>query len=286
MILVTGSDGQLGKALSRVLTHLDVEHMSANRKTCDITRPQDIEDVLKKSRAKYIINCAAWTNVEKAEIEPSNAFLINHAAAASLAQLAAKYGIYFIHFSTDYVFDGEKSTPYNTDDTPRPLNQYGESKLAGENAIRQVRDLRYTIIRTSWLFSQYQGNFVSTMMKRATGETPSKVIYDQIGQPTLSTDLANFVVRSLLDQPIYGTIHVTNSGECTWYDLAKLVYELCGASPDLVQAIATSDYSSRVMRPRYSVLTEAGSLDPKIHQLRQWSLSVKSLLETTDTNKE
>lgn len=261
-VLVTGKNGQLGrsiKALSSQYPHY--QFVFVGRDELNLSCSKNIADYFKNKQYDVIINCAAYTAVDKAEEQQDLAKAINHSAVKQLAEISKENGWVLIHISTDYVFDGANHKPYIESDLVNPQNIYGTSKLKGEQAIQQV-GCKAAIIRTSWVYSEYGNNFVKTMLKLGVEREQLNVIFDQIGSPTYATDLALSllaIVDSIdiddtgFQQDIY---HFSNEGACSWYDFAKAVFELshteCAVFP-----IETKDYPTPAQRPHYSLLNKA-----------------------------
>lgn len=261
-ILVTGANGQLGTELrnvtagsrdnyifSDVISLPEVETLSL-----DITNIDAVRIVCDSEKVDVIVNCAAYTNVDKAEDEPYMAMLLNCTAAGNLAKVAAERGAALIHVSTDYVFHGDTPEPCKEDWTTDPLGVYGSTKLAGEKEIEKS-GCRSIIIRTAWLYSPYGKNFVKTMLRLTEERDAIKVVFDQIGTPTYAHDLATLIKKiigeNLLDKT--GIYHFSNEGAISWYDFAKAISEIGGTTCD-IQPCHTDEYPSKATRPRFSVL--------------------------------
>jgi dTDP-4-dehydrorhamnose reductase len=256
-ILVTGSNGQLGisiKNKSRLFPLLnfiftDVEEL-------DITNERSLNAFFRKNKIDTLINCAGYTAVDKAETEKERAFLINAQAVKNLVKLSNKYGFFLVHISTDYVFDGTKTTPYDETDNPNPQSTYGHSKLEGENEItRHAKNA--VILRTSWLYSEYGNNFVKTIQRLANELTEIKVVSDQTGTPTYAGDLAEIILKILTskaDTPGVKIYHYSNEGIASWFDFAKAIVEF-GQYNCKVKPITTEEYPLPAKRPSYSVLS-------------------------------
>lgn len=261
-ILVTGGSGQLGRAIMEVAK--DSEHRFIY--TCfrnegqegmvrlDITDKAAVEKAVKDLSIDVIVNCAGYTDVEKAEAAEDKAFKANAEAAGFLADAAAGQGATLIHISTDYVFDGRSGEPYGEDAEPAPLSAYGRSKLAGELAVL-ASGCQSIIIRTSWLYSSYGKNFVKTILRKSEEQPVLKVVSDQVGTPTFAGDLAEFILTLLEPENLSktGIYNYTNEGVCSWYDLAC---EVCHLSGNLCEIMPcrTGDYPVKAARPHYSVL--------------------------------
>ncbi len=261
-ILLIGSTGQLGQELQKTLApYRDI--IAVGRPTLDLAQPDTLRQLIREVQPDLVINAAAYTAVDKAESEPQLAKAINAIAPGILAQEAEKLGASLIHFSTDYVFDGCQSHPYQETDKTNPISVYGESKLAGELAIRYNGD-NHIILRTSWVYGIYgKSNFVKTMLKLGSEREEIRVVTDQIGSPTWTGDIASVIAVMLphLKRPdIVGTYHYTNSGVASWYDFAVAIFEEAQqlGFPLKVQRvipITTADYPTPTKRPAYSVLS-------------------------------
>ena len=258
-ILITGINGQLGQELQQTIAEYDV--IGVGREMLDLTQPDKISQMMDEVRPELVINAAAYTAVDKAESEPEIAKATNAIAPGILAKEAQKMGVPLIHISTDYVFDGSQSRPYLDTDTTNPLGVYGQSKLAGEQAIRENCNL-HIILRTAWVYGVGgKGNFVKTMLKLGSEREEIRVVADQVGSPTWTGDLASAIAQLLpqLSPEIAGTYHYTNSGVASWYDFAVAIFEEAKqlGFPLKVQRIipiTTADYPTPARRPAYSVL--------------------------------
>ncbi|MCM8774719.1 MAG: dTDP-4-dehydrorhamnose reductase [Candidatus Omnitrophica bacterium] len=256
-ILVTGGRGQLGKELKRILVN-EALFSGLNGDDgiipLDITNKESVEQVVQNYKITHIVNCAAYTQVDKAEAEKEKAYLVNHFAVKTLAEISEKYHIRLIHISTDFVFDGNKNTPYLEEDEPNPLSVYGDSKLAGERALI-TKLSNFVIIRTSWLYSKYGNNFVKTILKYSKERGYLRVVYDQVGTPTYAKDLAEIIVKIIPMDEIKGVYHYSNEGVSSWYDFAKGVVEF-GSIKCRIEPILSIDYPTLAKRPNYSVLSK------------------------------
>lgn len=257
-ILVTGSNGQLGSELKDLSKSFsDIEFLFHDIDTLDLTDDIRLENFIRENNPDYIINCAAYTAVDKAEEEKEKAYLINAHVPLKLASLSKKYGIRLIHVSTDYVFDGHSYRPYNEKDITNPLSIYGKSKLEGENNI--INSCEAIIIRTSWLYSKYGNNFVKTVMRLGSQRPQLNMIFDQIGTPTCASDLAFAIMHIILfsekNKFLHGIYNYSNEGVCSWYDFAKIIVELSGLIVKVLP-ITTEQYPLPAPRPHYSVLNK------------------------------
>ncbi|GLU43214.1 dTDP-4-dehydrorhamnose reductase [Allomuricauda sp. NBRC 101325] len=254
-ILVTGSDGQLGRTI-KDLGHKfkELEFDFKNSSELDITDEYKINDLFSRENYDYCINCAAYTNVEQAEKTPEQAFKINSEAVKQLAFLSFKYNIVFIHISTDYVFDGTKLEPYIVGDETNPINEYGKSKLFGEENIRQVTPNHF-ILRTSWLYSKKFGhNFYRTILSKAKKGAELRITDEQYGCPTNTQTLAKYIIEEvILGDKEYGTYHVTDGKPMTWFDFANQILLEHGLDKN-AQLVLDRNYRTFAKRPKNSVL--------------------------------
>ena len=260
-ILITGSEGQLGSELRVLMEKRDnFKCFFTDCSELDITDPEAVETFITDNSITKIINCAAYNNVDGAEADATPAIRINVNGPMNLAASAARHGAYLIHISTDFVFDGNKRTPYHECDRPSPLSEYGRTKLAGETAVKRSGCLSI-IIRTSWLYSPMgKKNFVRTMIRLGEEEEIIDVVYDQKGTPTYAKDLAEAILHILpqLDgQPRYGEVfHYSDEGCCTRAEFADKIMKLRRLDCD-INPIQSSQYSSAALRPAYSVLDKS-----------------------------
>lgn len=259
-ILIIGSTGQLGRELQQIILPQG-NAIALGRSEIDLDQPDNLRHTIAEIQPQLIINAAAYTAVDKAESELDQAIAINSTAPGIIAETAQKLGAYLIHISTDYVFDGKQSHPYRETDKTNPLGVYGQTKLAGEQAIRQNCE-NHLIIRTAWVYGSYgKSNFVKTMLKLGTEREEIRVVADQIGSPTWARDLATAIAIIIpqLTPQIAGTYHYTNSGVASWYDFAEAIFEEARAIKyplkiRQVIPITTADYPTPAQRPAYSVL--------------------------------
>lgn len=290
-VLVTGAGGQLGHSIKAIA--LNYPHLTfsfADRGMLDLSGDREVEQYLASNKVDVIINCAAYTAVDKAESEPEVADLINHKAVSRLAKYAKKYDIALVHISTDYVFNGKNYSPYSETDSTDPQSVYGLSKLAGEKAFAQS-GVDGCIIRTSWLYSEYGHNFAKTMLRLGRERDCLTVVSDQVGTPTYAGDLAKVILESACDRgmalsdqkerlvsetrPII--YHYSNEGVASWFDFAKAIFELedisCKVSP-----IETQEYPTPASRPQYSVLNKSKIKNEFDVDVPYWRDSLKECL--------
>ena len=253
-ILVTGANGQLGNEMQRVAKTSSNHYIFTDVAQLDITDREAVLKTVKDNGIQVIVNCAAYTNVDKAEDDRDTADLINNQAVGNLAIAAKEADATLIHISTDYVFKGDRCTPCREDWETDPLGVYGITKLAGEKSIERT-GCRHIIIRTAWLYSPFGKNFVKTMQKLTAEKDSLKVVFDQVGTPTYAGDLADAISHIIetgqLDKQ--GIYHFSNEGVCSWYDFAKEICELSGNTCN-IQPCHSDEFPSKVKRPHFSVL--------------------------------
>lgn len=253
-ILVTGANGQLGREMRNVSAGSADRYLFTDTSELDITNAKAVFAAVKGGHVDVIVNCAAYTNVDRAEDDEPTADLLNNRAVATLAQAAHEAAAVLIHVSTDYVFSGNSNTPCREDQPTDPLGAYGRTKLAGEQAV-QAAGCRYLIFRTAWLYSPYGNNFVKTM-RRLTAERDSlKVVFDQVGTPTYAGDLAA-LIRKVIDGRMFdrmGIYHFSGEGVCSWYDFAVEICRMFGNECDILPC-HSDEFPSKVRRPHFSVL--------------------------------
>lgn len=253
-ILVTGANGQLGNEMRRVSVGSTNNYIFTDVAELDITDREAVRKKVNACRIQVIVNCAAYTNVDRAEDDYETADLINNKAVENLAVAAKETDATLIHVSTDYVFKGDKCIPCREDWETDPLGVYGVTKLAGEKSIERT-GCRFLIFRTAWLYSPYGKNFVRTMQKLTAEKDSLKVVFDQVGTPTYAGDLAA-VIYQVIEKGLFdrqGIYHFSNEGVCSWYDFAKEICELSGNNCD-IRPCHSEEFPSKVKRPHFSVL--------------------------------
>ncbi|NCQ94932.1 MAG: dTDP-4-dehydrorhamnose reductase [Microcystis wesenbergii Mw_QC_S_20081001_S30D] len=282
-VLLIGAKGQVGQELQVTLPQLG-EVISIGREELDLTNSEKISQLIREIHPDYLVNAAAYTAVDKAETEPDLAYSINAIAPKIMAESAEKIQAKFLHISTDYVFDGRKNTPYLETDITNPLGVYGQSKLRGEEEIKNVNS-NAIILRTAWVYGSYgKSNFVKTMLRLGKEREELKVVVDQVGSPTWAKDIATAITQLLInvDNPA-GIYNFTNSGVASWFDLTKAIFEEAKISgiPLKIQRvipITTAEYPTPAVRPAYSVLSgqkisqQLGYIPP------YWRDSLKAML--------
>lgn len=257
-ILVTGGNGQLGSALRLASAKSCHCYLFTDIEELDITSAEAVDRFLIDNNINTIVNCAAYTAVDRAESDEATADKINHKAVATLATACAHHNITLIHISTDYIFSGEATAPINEEATPAPINAYGRTKWAGEVAIAES-GCRAIVLRTSWLYSEFGANFCKTMRSLTASRSEINVVADQFGTPTYAGDLAEAIVSIIESEQTAktGTYNYSNEGECSWYDFAVEIARLSGNNECRINPCTTADYSTAATRPHYSVLDKS-----------------------------
>ena len=280
-VLLTGSNGQLGRKLTQQLNEKKINFVGYDIPEFDITDKKKITDIIDKEQPTVIINCGALTNVDGCETQKEAAFAINAVGPQYLAEIARDQDIVLVQVSTDYVFDGAgiaengKLRPYVETDPVDPLTVYGESKAAGEKAVAEIAP-KHFIIRTAWLYGD-GNNFVKTMLKLASTHPKITVVNDQIGSPTSTVDLAAAII-DLIQTEHYGLYHGTCEGQCSWYDFAVEIFKMSGIDTS-VEPITSEQFVSKTPRPKYSVLDNKGLKDLNMNHFRPWRESLAEYLK-------
>ena len=260
-ILVTGKNGQLGKSIHKIVTsnEQNSEFVFIGREVLDLSSQDNIINYFNNNSFDIIINCAAYTAVDKAEKEVELANYINHLAISKIAEISNKHKVKLIHISTDYIFDGVSEKAYLESDDPNPLNVYGKSKLAGELAVCAAMQKNAIIIRTSWLYSEYSNNFVDTILRKAQKFDELSVVSDQFSSPTNASDLAKVIIQIINHKKFRNhdqltqIYHYSSYGVCSWFEFAREILELANIDCQ-VNPIETKDYLTAAKRPKYSFL--------------------------------
>ena len=281
-VLVTGVTGQLGSEVAARFRQLGHEVIAADRHVLDFLQPAQAAAVIRARQPDWVINCAAYTQVDRAESEPEQAFTVNRDTPAQLAQAVAAYDGRLLQLSTDFVFDGTQTRPYVEDDATNPLGVYGRSKLEGEQAVqRELPDA--VIVRTAWVYGVHGHNFVKTMLRLATAGTPLRVVSDQRGTPTWTRDIVAAIV-ALVDQQASGVFHFTAAGETSWHGFASAILEEAANAgftikTEKIEPIATTDYPTPATRPAYSVLNTDKISACLPFTIPAWRDSLKNMLQ-------
>jgi dTDP-4-dehydrorhamnose reductase len=273
MILVLGSNGQLGFELKRLLAN---DAIYLDRNDCDLSKKTDLQGIFDKYKFSTLINAAAYTQVDKAEDEQDLAFEINAVAPGYLAELCKEHGVKFIHFSTDYVFDGLSKTPYLEENSIAPINYYGHTKAEGEKRILSVNPCSL-IVRTSWVYSIHGNNFVNTMMKLGNSKEELKVVNDQFGSPTWAHELAKTTIVAI-EKDLRGIYHYSQEGQCSWYEFAVEIKKLSGFTAK-VTPIPSREYPTRAKRPNYSLLSKDKIKKDLELEIPEWKESLNKMIK-------
>lgn len=285
-ILIIGKNGQLGKSINKIISKNQHHNqfVFTSRKELDLSIKDSIINYFNTHQFDIVVNCAAYTAVDKAESEEKEANIINHIAIQQIALVLKNKKTKLIHISTDYIFDGEGSKPYKENDPPNPINVYGRTKLLGELAIINNMPNNALIIRTSWLYSEFNVNFVTTILKLGIERSELNIVSDQIGAPTYATDLAKTILsitqNETFIQPNQPTqiYHYSNLGSCSWFDFAKKIFELaninCKISP-----IKTKDFESQAKRPLFSIMNKDKILSTFDLNIENWKESLNNCIK-------
>lgn len=257
-ILITGSNGQLGNEMQLVAKqHVNFNYIFTDVDELDICDKKAVDAILEQNNVDVIVNCAAYTAVDKAEEDVELCYKINELAVRNLAEVASNRGAKVIHVSTDYVFDGTNYLPYAEDQEVCPATVYGKSKRAGEEALLAFCP-QSVILRTAWLYSCFGNNFVKTMIKLGKERDSLNVVFDQVGSPTYAADLAEAIMQIIIHENfVAGIYHYSNEGVCSWYDFTKSIHRLAGVNTCQVYPIESWQYPAKTPRPHFSVLNKA-----------------------------
>jgi len=280
-VLVTGKNGQLGQSIDKIVreNQYDDEFIFVARDELDLSREASIVSYFDNNNFDIIINCAAYTAVDKAEEEVELANQVNHLAVKQLAEIAKVQQVKLIHISTDYVFDGKSNKPYKETDVTNPINVYGQTKLAGEQAVQEAMLTNAIIIRTSWVYSEFGNNFVDTMLRLGEERDELNVVSDQVSSPTYATDLANAILEIIQNKEFKGAkqttqiYHYSNEGEISWYEFAKEIFKItkieCKVNP-----VKTSQYPATAERPRNTITSKDKIIDAFGVNISDWKTSL------------
>lgn len=275
-ILVTGARGQLGYDICRELDRRGVKYLGTNSENMDITNQAIVHRQIKDYRPDAVIHCAAHTAVDRAEDEPERAFAVNELGTRYIAEVCKEIDAKLLYISTDYVFPGTGTKPYETFDATGPLNVYGRSKLAGEQAVREALE-KYFIVRISWVFGGHGKNFVETMLRLSETKNSVQVVCDQIGSPTYTVDLARLLC-DMVQGERYGIYHATNEGECSWAEFAEAIFKAAGKTVE-VEKIPTASYTAaKAERPLNSRLSKQSLVDAGFEKLPCWQEALSQYL--------
>lgn len=273
-VLVTGSNGQLGYDVVQELQKRNIDCYGAARQDFDFTDFDTTESFIKSYLPDAVIHCGAYTAVDRAEDEPEQCFLVNAEGTENIARICKDINAKMIYISTDYVFDGEKETSYEVDDEPKPINIYGKSKLAGEQAVQKLLE-KYFIVRISWVFGEHGNNFVKTMLRLGQERKEINVVADQIGSPTYTKDLAVLLCDMVLSDK-YGIYHATNEGYCSWAEFAEEIFKAADMNVK-VNHIPSAEYPTKAVRPKNSRLSKI-KLKRNFFLFKEWKNAVERFI--------
>jgi dTDP-4-dehydrorhamnose reductase len=277
--LITGGSGQLGIAVSEELDGGGILFTSCGSHDLDITQGPTVRNFVSQLSPAVIVNCAAWTDVDGAESNESQAYRVNSDGAENIAMAAKLCGAKLIHISTDYVFSGEGKTPWKVNDTINPQSAYGRTKTEGESRVLATYPENSSIVRTAWLYSPWGKNFAKTMTRLAiNGYSEVRVVNDQMGQPTSALDLAKQLVELGSSSSPPGIYHSTNSGQGTWFEFAQEVFRSAGADVHRVVPVSSSEYPRPAKRPSYSVLSHEAWAKTSIKPMRDWRIALEEAM--------
>ncbi|MGL5236201.1 MAG: dTDP-4-dehydrorhamnose reductase [Empedobacter falsenii] len=278
-ILVTGANGQLGQSiLEQSKNYKEIECFFVTRNELDITNEELINHYFEDKSFDFVVNCVAYTAVDKAEDDQENAYLVNAKATEFLAKITNQKGIPFIHVSTDYVFDGTEAQPRLETDQTNPIGVYGQTKLDGEN-LALDNNPKTIILRTAWVYSRFGNNFVKTMLRLFNDKDSISVVADQIGSPTNAIDLADAILTIISKDDItYGIFNYSNEGECSWFEFAKKIKEFSNSTIE-INPVPTSAYPTKAKRPAYSLLDKSKIKEVYQFDIPTWEDSLKKELK-------
>ena len=281
--MITGSEGQLGKSLKNLSKNYNYRFFFMSKSELDISNNLKLEYFLKKFKVNTIINCAAYTNVDDAELNKEIANNINNISVKNIARLCEKLNIQLIHISTDYVFDGKKKTPYTETDKTNPVNYYGKTKLYGEEEILNSKLSNSAIIRTSWLYSAYENNFVSKILHIIRNKNKVKVVNDEIGSPTNASDLSAVILNIIpkLKNSKAQIYHYSNLGSCSRLEFVKMIIHLIESKTEVINY---TKKNKKILRPEYSVLDSTKIMRNFKIEIKNWSESLKDFIILNNYN--
>lgn len=276
-ILITGAQGQLGTELCHLLDEKNIEYVGTGSSDLDITDKKVVADYFNEYKPELVYHCAAFTAVDAAEEEPGKTAnqKVNVDGTKNIAEAAEKIGAAMVYISTDYVFDGKSEDMYTEDSTPNPQNEYGRAKLVGEKAVSEIMS-KYYIIRTSWVFGKYGKNFVYTMLRLAETHDHLTVVNDQMGRPTWTRTLAEFMNYAVENNIPYGLYQLSNEDSCTWYEFAK---EILKDKNIKIDPVTSDEYPQKAYRPKHSVMS-LNKAQNSGYKIIKWQKALESFMST------
>jgi dTDP-4-dehydrorhamnose reductase len=281
-VVVTGAAGQLGQDVLLELERKNHQAIGTDREQLDITNEEDVIAFISDVKPDVILHCAAYTNVDAAEEDEETAYQVNGIGTKNLALAAKQTGAKMLYISTDYVFNGTASEPYEVEQPTEPLGSYGRTKLAGEVFVQDILE-QFFIVRTAWVFGAHGHNFVKTMLRLSKERGEVGVVHDQVGSPTYTVDLAKFMVE-LMETDKFGIYHATNSGVCSWYEFAVEIFNQAGLNVK-VNPLTTEQFPRPAARPKYSVLSKKKIEQKGLTPLRDWKSALNAYLTETNEKK-
>jgi dTDP-4-dehydrorhamnose reductase len=277
--LITGGPGQLGLAMQTELVSRGIDFVASNSSELDITKPLSVNQLINFIKPAVIVNTAAWTDVDGAETNESAAYSVNALGPQNLAIAASKAGARLVQISTDYVFSGDASSPWNENAPHNPQSVYGSTKSEGEKFVLTNLPLNSYVVRTAWLYSPEGKNFAKTMTNLALNQKDeARVVNDQIGQPTFAGDLAEQIVELVLSDAPVGIYHGTNIGQTTWFEFAQEIFSLVGADISRVIPVSTLEFPRPAKRPAYSVLGHEAWAGTSVPPMRNWKIALEEAM--------
>jgi len=275
-VLVTGADGQLGYDVVKKLNELNIDNIGVDKEDFDLTNEKETKEFILDYGPDTIVHCAAYTDVDQAEVERDLCYKVNVEGTKHVAETAKELDTKMLYISTDYVFDGQGEEPFEVTDQPNPINYYGETKYLGEQEVQKLLD-KYFIVRTSWIFGEHGDNFVKTMLKLGEERDEISVVADQYGSPTYTVDLAELIIEMVKTNK-YDIYHATNEGFCSWYEFAKEIFKVSDIDIE-INPVSSDEFETKAERPRNSRLSKNSFIDNKFDLLNEWNESLKQFLK-------
>jgi len=279
-VLVTGADGQLGYDVVKKLKELNIEHIGVDKEDFDLTMEKETKKFILNYQPDVIVHCAAYTDVDQAEVERGLCYQVNVKGTRYIAEVAKKLDAKILYISTDYVFDGQGEEPFEVTDEPNPINYYGKTKYHGEQKVQRLLD-KYFIVRTSWVFGEHGNNFVKTMLRLGKERDEISVVADQYGSPTYTGDLAKLIIE-MIKTDKYGIYHATNEGFCSWYEFAKEIFKSIDVDVK-VKPVSSDEFETKAERPNNSKLSKQILVDKKFKILDNYKNTIHRFI--MDENK-
>ncbi|TDS28058.1 dTDP-4-dehydrorhamnose reductase [Halanaerobium congolense] len=274
-VLVTGADGQLGYDVVKKLKGLNIEHIGVDKEDFDLTSEKETKDFILNYQPDVIVHCAAYTDVDQAEVERKLCYKVNVKGTRYVTEAAKELNAKMLYISTDYVFDGQGEEPFEVTDEPNPINYYGETKYQGEQEVQKNLN-KYFIVRTSWVFGEHGDNFVKTMLKLGKERDEISVVADQYGSPTYTGSLSELIIEMVKTKK-YGLYHATNEGYCSWYEFAIEIYKIAGIDIN-VKPLSTGEFKSRAKRPKNSKLSKQNLIKNDFKLLNNYKKNISMLV--------